>query len=90
MNVLYLNTISLLVNTLCPLVYKLYKGIGIKCFIVCEAPPPSFNHLLLNASSGTQTDENQKMPDTGYKLDGMELHNSMSIRWSQYGQQMKM
>jgi len=30
------------------------------------------------------------MPDTGYKLDGMELRNSVSTRWSQYGQQMKM
>jgi len=30
------------------------------------------------------------MPDTGYKLDGMELRNSVSARWSQYGQQMKM
>jgi len=88
--VLYLNTIFLLVNTLCPLVYKLYKGTGIKCFTVCEAPPPFSNHLPLNASSGAQTDENQKMPDTGYKLDGMEFNNSMSTGWSQYGQQMKM
>lgn len=32
---------------------------------------------------GAQTDENQKTPNTGYKLDGMELPNLVS----QYGQQ---
>ena len=36
---------------------------------------------------GAQTDENQKTPDTAFKLNGIELTNFVSTGWSQYGQQ---
>jgi hypothetical protein len=71
------------------LVYKLYKGTGIK--LLCVKHPLLLLIIYISMLPlGPKQMKNQKMPDTGYKLDGMELHNSVSTRWPQYGQQMMM
>jgi hypothetical protein len=44
-NVLFLNTTSLLLNTLCPFVYKLFKGIRIEVLWLCAK---SVMHYLLH------------------------------------------
>jgi hypothetical protein len=47
-NVLFLNTVSLLLNPLCPPVYKLFKDITMKYFPLCPKPVKDcLLHLLL-------------------------------------------
>jgi hypothetical protein len=84
-NILFLNTVSLLLNILSPLVYKLFKGIRVKGFGLCT---PVIHHLLYliicksltswMSAVGAKTDSNQKNTGLDYGLCCQELPDSVS------------
>jgi hypothetical protein len=90
--VLFLNTVFLFLNTLCPSVYKFLKAPEQRLLLVYTVsqalPPSSYQKLLIIAPSmphsGVQTDENLRQLGLDYRLGHGQLPNSVFKGWSLY------